>query len=45
MSIPGGTPLWQIQAKDNVSQRLVPVIKQEHIPYRDDNMNLKMALA
>lgn len=30
MSIPGGTLLWQIRAKDNASQRLVPMrIKQE----------------
>lgn len=28
-----------------MSQRLDAIrIKQEHIPYRDDNMNLKMAL-
>lgn len=44
-SMPGGTLLWQIRAKDSVPQRLVPLwIKQENIPYRDDNVNLEVAL-
>lgn len=44
-SMPGGTLLWQIGAKDKVAQRLVPLwIKQENTPYRDDSMNLEVAL-
>lgn len=44
-SVPGGTLLWQVRTKDNVSMGHVPLwIKQENIPYRDDNKNVEVAL-